>query len=187
MKKLIIASLLLMLMGCSSNIPNKAYYQLISDFNTSEKVQSQVVNKIIVIEPINLASYLDTTGIVYQTDLIEFSTASNNLWLTPLSDQIQQRVVQDLSALLPGYLVTTKLTSQPAVKVKLFIDAFQGSYTGDAVIKGYWMITDLNDQVTLKPFDFKVRLAKDGYPTLVKALSSGWQNEEIDFVRSTKF
>jgi len=187
MKKLIITSLLLLLVGCSSNVPNRAYYQLISDFDSSKNAQSQVVNKVIVVEPISLASYLDTTGIVYQTNQIEFSTANNNLWLTPLSNQIQQRVVQDLSALLPGYLVTTNQTTQPAIKVKLFIDGFNGSYTGDAIIKGHWMITDLKDKVTLKYFDFKIRLAESGYPTLVKALSTGWQNEEIDLIRSTRF
>ncbi|WP_392560840.1 ABC-type transport auxiliary lipoprotein family protein [Orbus sturtevantii] len=185
MKKLIIGSLLLLLIGCSSNSPNKVYYQLISDFNSSTDTQ-QVVSKTIVIEPVSVASYLDTTGILYQSNPIEFSTANNNLWLTPLSNQIEQRVVQDLSALLPGYLVTTTPSSDPAVKIKLFIDGFHGCYTGDAIIKGYWMITDLDNKVTLKHFDFKIRLAEDGYPTLVKALSTGWQNEEIDLIRSTK-
>lgn len=187
MKKFIIASLLLLLMGCSSSVPNKVYYQLVSDFSVNQNLQSQAVNKIIVIEPINIASYLDTTSIIYQTDEIEFSTANNNLWLTSLSDQIQQRVFQDLSALLPGYLVTTQPTSQPSIKINLFIDAFYGSYTGDAVIKGHWVITHLNEQATLKTFDFRVRLEKDGYPTLVKALSTGFQNEELDLVKSTKF
>lgn len=187
MKKLIIISLLLALAGCSSDIPNKAYYQLGSDLNDSKELQTRKVNDIVYIEEINVANYLDQTGIIYQTNPNEYITANNNLWLTSLSNQIKQRLVQDLSVLLPNYLVTTQTPNKSKFSIKLFIDSFHGVYTGDAVIKGRWLITNSHNEVITKNFDQTLRLTDDGYLALVKALSIGWQNEEKDLVKSVKF
>jgi len=186
MKKSIITLLLLFIVGCSSSIPNKTYYQLDSDFSDSKVLQARKVNDAIVIEDIKVANYLDKNGIVYQTGELEYTTANNNLWLTSLSDQITQRLVQDLSILLPNYLVTTQPANHPKLTVKLFIDAFHGVYTGDAVIKGRWQMTNNKNEVITKNFDYTLRLGEDGYLALVKTLSKGWQEEEIDLVRSLK-
>lgn len=186
MKSIIALLLVISLIGCSSSTPDKFYYQLDSDFsNTSVTLQQSP--QTIFIEPVSVASYLNKTGIVYQSSNIEFDTASNNLWLTPLSNQIQQRMTQDFSSLFPNYLITTESTSQAVIKIKLIIDAFHGSYTGDAVIKGRWIITGKNNQIITKSFDSLIKLDQDGYSALVKALSKGFQEEEIDLARNIKF
>ncbi|RKS86928.1 hypothetical protein DES39_0134 [Orbus hercynius] len=186
MKKYVIIALLFLVAGCSSTMSNKVYYQLTSDFSVNN-LQPQTVDNVIVIDSVNVANYLDKTGIVYQTDAIEYSTANNNLWLTTLSNQIQQRVIIDLSALLPNYYVTAAPTQNPRATIKLFIDSFHGSYTGDALIKGKWVITYKDNQVITKNIDMKLRQSEDGYAALVKTLSKGWQNEELDLIRTVKF
>ncbi|WP_392560511.1 ABC-type transport auxiliary lipoprotein family protein [Orbus mooreae] len=186
MKKLIMISLLLLLAGCSSTAPNRTYYQLTSDFSI-DNLQLQKVDNVAFIDSVTVASYLDTTGIVYQTDAIEYSTARNNLWLTALSNQIQQRVVTDLSVLLPNYFVTTEPVSNPRIRIKLYIDGFHGSYTGDAIIEGRWVINYGNNNIVTKNIDARLRLSEDGYAALVKTLSKGWQEEEIELIRSIKW
>lgn len=186
MKKLMTICVLFLVVGCSSTLPNKTYYQLTSDF-TNNNLQYQKVDNVIFIDSVSVASYLDKVGIVYQTDAIEYSTASNNLWLTTLSDQIQQRVVTDLSALLPNDFVTAEPVTNPKVKIKLFIDAFHGSYTGDALIKGRWVISYEGNNIVTKNIDARLRLSDDGYAALVKTLSKGWQEQEIELARSLKY
>lgn len=187
MKKVILAVSLLILAGCSSSASNNYYYQLSSDFAQTAILTPQVADKILFIQAVNVADYLDQTGIIYQTDAYKYVAANNNLWLTPLSNQLQQRLVQDLSVLLPQYFVTNQATAKPTMKVELFIDSFHGSYTGDALIKGRWLITNSQGQRTSKNFDYTLRLNQDGYPELVKILAKGWQEEEIDLVRTIKW
>lgn len=187
MKKVIIAISLLLLIGCSSSMTNSYYYQLSSDFEKTAPLTLQTTKNILLIESVNVADYLDQTGIVYQTAPFEYIAANNNQWFTVLSNQLQQRAVQDLSVLLPQYLVTTKPTPLATMRVSLFIDSFHGSYTGDALIKGHWLITNKNGEVVSKHFDHTLRLNQDGYAELVKTLSKGWQEEEIDLVRTVKW
>lgn len=186
MKKLFILIMLFLVVGCASSLPNKTYYQLKSDFSDSHILHSHKVKDVILINNIQVANYLDKNGIVYQTDDMQYVTANNNLWLTPLSDQIKQRLVQDLAVLMPNYLLTTQPTNNPKATLTLYIDSFHGVYTGDAVIKGYWVITTVKD-VIIKHFDYRLRLTDDGYLAVVKALSQGWQEEEIDLVKSMQF
>lgn len=186
MKKLIIFSLMLMIYGCSTSLPDKAYYQLSSDFSDTNLLHPSKVTDVILIENIQIANYLDKTGIVYQTNDIEYSTANNNLWLTPLSDQIKQRLMHDLSILLPNYLITEQPIGHTKVTLKLYIDRFHGLYTGDAVIQGRWLISTSKEVIT-KHFDYTMRLTEDGYPALVKMLSQGWQEEELDLIKKVKF
>lgn len=186
MKKLLMISIVWLLVGCSSTMPERTYYQLSSDFAVDNLQPQKVVNRLFV-DAISVASYLDKTGIVYQTDALEYNTANNNLWLTTLSNQLQQRVVTDLSVLLPNYFVTSEPVNNPKVKIKLFIDAFHGSYTGEAVIKGRWVISYANDAMVTKNIDVRLRLSEDGYPALVQTLSKGWQEQEIELVRAIKW
>lgn len=177
MKKRIIIPLLLLLTACSSTGPDRVNYQLTSDLKAAN-LQPQKVANVIFIDAVTVADYLDKTGIVYQINEIEYNTANNNLWLTTLSNQIQQRVVSDLSVLLPNYFITAEPIADPKIRVKLFIDAFHGSYTGDALIKGRWVIRNNNGNVVTKNIDARLALTEDGYAALVKTLSKGWQAEE---------
>ena len=186
MKRLIILSVIFLIAGCSSSLPNKTYYQLTSDFSDSTHLQPRKVTDVIFIDNVKVANYLDKNGIVYQIDKIKYVTANNNLWLTPLSDQIKQRLLQDLSILLPNYLITAQPSLSPKASIKLYIESFHGVDTGDAVIKGYWLISNTKGVIT-KPFDYTLRLANDGYTALVNTLSLGWQEEEIDLVINVKF
>ncbi|QIQ21865.1 ABC-type transport auxiliary lipoprotein family protein [Zophobihabitans entericus] len=185
MKKLIVTLCVLFVVSCSSSSPAKRYFQLTSDFSQTEQPASQAVKDFIWIESVNVAPYLNTLGIVYQTNDVEYVTANNNLWASSLSQQITARVVHDLSMLLPGRLVSDKPLSKPVTTLKVFIDSFHGHYAGDALIKGRWIINH-NDTMTVKNFNYVIRQSQDGYEDLVKTLSKGWQEEEVDLVKTTK-
>ena len=184
---MLLMTLLSAILGCSSNAPIKNYFQLTSNLANNGSTITQSTNHFIWIESVEVASFLNKQGIVLQTQDIKYVTATNNLWASTLSQQFADRLSQDLTQLLPNYLVSTKSITTPTLTIKLFIDGFHGSYNGDAVIKGRWVVTDNKGQIRTKFIDRHVPLAKNGYDALVKALSQGWQDEEFEFANSIKY
>ena len=183
----LLIALLAVMVGCSSNTERKNYFQLTSNLVNVDSVTTRSTNKFIWIESIEVASFLNKSGIVLQTQDIKYVTATNNLWASTLFQQFADRLSQDLTQLLPNYLVSTKSITTPTLTIKLFIDGFHGSYKGDAVIKGRWVVTDNKGQIGTKVIERSVPLAKNGYSALVKALSQGWQDEELEFANSIKY
>ena len=177
----------MLLVGCSANTENKSYFQLASNLPVQTPKTMKSTNRFIKIDSIDVASFLNKSGIVLQTEDIKYVTAINNLWVSTLSQQLEERLVQDLSLLLPDYLISSKSLATPTLTVKLFIDGFHGSYNGDAVIKGRWVVTDSKGQIRSKIIERHVPLAKNGYGALVKALSQGWQDEELEFANSINY
>ncbi|WP_080702350.1 MULTISPECIES: PqiC family protein [unclassified Gilliamella] len=183
---IIFMPLLAILVGCSANNPSKSYFQLTSNLQSSVSQKIKTTKYFIWIESVDVVSFLNKPGIVLQTDNIKYETATHHLWASTLSQQLQERLTQDLTVMLPNYLVSSRSITTPTLTVKLFIDGFHGSYTGDAVIKGRWVVTDSKNNIESKPFERYVPLASNGYDALVNALSKGWQDEELDFANSIK-
>ncbi len=175
---------LMALASCSSSVPSKNYFQLTTSLDKMPSQTAHKPDRFILIESVDVDDFLNKNGIVIQTDPIKYTTAANNLWTSPLSKQLENRVTRDLSLLLPDYLVSTKPLKAPYLKVKLFIEGFHGSYTGDAVIKGRWVITKNSHDIYSKVFERKVPLTHDGYDALVNALSAAWQQEELDLAHN---
>lgn len=179
-----LVALFTLLAGCSSKGVDNNYFQLANNLPNQPSQAMKTTNRFIWIESINVASFLNKQGIVLQTENIKYVTANHNLWLSSLSQQLEDRLAQDLTLLLPNYLVSSKSITTPTLTVKIFIDGFHGSYTGDAIIKGRWVVADSKNKIETKSFERHVPLENNGYDALVKALSKGWQEEELDFANS---
>jgi len=120
----LLIALLTVMVGCSSNTSGKNYFQLTSNLVNTDLMTTRSTNKFIWIESIEVASFLNKSGIVLQTQDIKYVTATNNLWASTLSQQFADRLSQDLTQLLPNYLVSTKSITTPTLTIKLFIDGF---------------------------------------------------------------
>jgi len=143
----LLIALLTVMVGCSSNTERKNYFQLTSNLVNVDSVTTHSTNKFIWIESIEVASFLNKSGIVLQTQDIKYVTATNNLWASTLSQQFADRLS----------------------------------------LKGRWVVTDNKGQIRTKVIERSVPLAKNGYSALVKALSQGWQDEELEFANSIKY
>ena len=174
------------IIGCSSDVPNKNYFQLTSNLANNGSTMTQSTHYFIWIESIEVADFLNKSGIVLQTDDIKYTTATNHLWVSALSQQLAERLSQDLTQIMPNYLVSTNSITTPSLTVKLFIDGFHGNYNGDAIITGRWVMTDKSGKIVTKVIKRQIPLTTNGYDALVKALSQGWQDEELDFANSIK-
>jgi len=187
MMKWIPVVLALLLTACGSSNSQKAYYQLptLDSGNAVQQTAAQSGNLLpsnatprsLWIERVGVADYLAGSGLVYQTNDVQYVIAANNLWASPLDQQLQQTLTSYLRRGLPGWIVTgqqPEAGSQDRLNVE--VTGFHGRYDGNAVVSGYWTLNH-DGQTTQRNFSFVLKQQADGYDALVRTLAAGWQQE----------
>lgn len=169
----------LLLSACSSS-DNKTYYQLpILNSGTATTSTSipQGEQRQLWVEHVSVADYLAGNGLVFQTNDVQYVLTQNNLWASPLDQQLQQSLVTYLGRDLPGRVVSAQPASSAEQDVlNVNVTGFHGRYDGTALISGSWTLTR-NGQTTQRNFNLVLKQNEDGYDALVRALAAGWQQE----------
>ncbi|GEA50806.1 hypothetical protein VIN01S_16100 [Vibrio inusitatus NBRC 102082] len=136
--------------GCTSSesIETKTY--LLPNIKPEHKLGFDEVS-------VQMPSYLEGPGIVYRLSETEIEVASHHVWAgnlrNMLVDQLQQYQMPEASS---------------GTKLSVRFERFNGSYTGNAELKGHWQLGSQNGD-----FDIKQPLDDEGYDALVLALSQG--------------
>lgn len=176
MMKWIPIALALTLAGCSST-PETNYYQLPSANKTTVVSSREDASRPAVwVEHVAVPDYLAGNGVVFQRSDVQYVIASNNLWASPLDQQLQQTLVANLGEALPGWLVSASPLGQSQDKLNVNVTGFHGRYDGHAVISGDWIL-EHQGQIIKRSFSLTLPQNKDGYDALVKTLAAGWQQE----------
>ncbi|UWZ98583.1 membrane integrity-associated transporter subunit PqiC [Vibrio splendidus] len=110
---------------------------------------------------VELPDYLDTIGIAYRKSENELVSARKHVWAENLEGLLEERVN---SSNAPG-AVDKELT--------ITFEQFNGSYTGNAEVKGTWVLSDQDSELARADFESKVPLKEAGYEALVEALGEG--------------
>ncbi len=170
-----------LLVGCSS-APETSNSMYLLPHSGSQTVNSSASTErpLLVIRPVDLASYLNNSGIVYRTSESQVIQAKNNLWAQSISEQITQRVINDLRQKQNHYWpvqVHSLLDQSGETKLQLSLSRFNGNYRGNAEIEGEWMLIDGSGKVKRRAeVKILMPLKEEGYDALVKALSAGLNN-----------
>ncbi|WP_322803889.1 ABC-type transport auxiliary lipoprotein family protein [Vibrio alfacsensis] len=170
-----------LLAGCSSAPENSnALYVLpeASSVTINDSVIAQRPQ--LVVRPVVLASYLADSGIVYRTSETQIIQAKHNQWAHSISEQITQRVINELRGKQSQYWpveVNNLLDQTSENKLQLTLSKFNGSYDGNAEIEGEWLLIDANGKAkSSAPIKISMPLQDEGYDALVDALSIGLNN-----------
>ena len=155
MKKWLVTIAALWLAGCSSGEINKNYYQLPVVQSGTQSTASQG-NRLLWVEQVTVPDYLAGNGVVYQTSDVKYVIANNNLWASPLDQQLRNTLVANLSTQLPGWVVA----SQPLGSAQ------------DTLIK--------------RPFRLEGVQTQDGYDEMVKVLAGVWSQEAASIAQEIK-
>ncbi len=179
MNKVGIVVMALLLGACSSTTP-KIYYQLPSQpltVTTTPRVTdtATAAPRTLWIARVTLADYLLSSGLVYQTSDVRYVIASNNVWASPLDQQLQQSLQSSLNARLPGWVVSLQPVGNSPATLNVTVKSFHGRFDGKAVIEGEWTL-NTSDRVIRHPFSVVLPQPDDGYDALVKTLAQGWQH-----------
>ncbi len=173
MSRCITLSLLVFLLaGCVKSVPTN-YYLLQDDINATQTFNT---SRSLAIDKIEIAGFLDKSGVVYQTGPNQVNVAVRHLWAEPLSSQLRRSLSDQLSENLIDIAVYQNKNDAPdtIMLLNVSIDGFHGRYDGIAKVSGTWWLTDQKAKVvTRRAFDQSVPLQSDGYPELVRALSLG--------------
>ena len=172
---LLVGATLLVMAGCASKTVQPSSYMLPT--STPEQQYSSALA--VAVAPIRLTGLLDNQGIVMELNDIEVYQARQHLWAEDIGIQLQQQLQQRLTLSLRNAQIVTK--GQPLQaglakrEVRVSVNGFQGSYNGNAIVQGQWLLLGESGQL-LKQKNFKVEqpLTADGYPTLVRTLGAAW-------------
>lgn len=174
-RTLLVGITLLVAAGCASKTVQPTSYML----PTSIQEQHYSNALAVAIAPVRLTGLLDNPGIVMELNDIEVHQARYHLWAENIGVQLQQQLQQRLTLSLPQAQIVAKgqplQTGLPQREVRVSVNAFQGSYSGKAIVQGQWLLLGEQGQL-LKQHNFRIEqpLPVDGYPALVRALASAW-------------
>lgn len=172
-----ITGALLLLTGCSNSSDSPQYYTIaLPDSHVGPAVQANAL-PVIQVGDVNLADYLDTVGIVYQTNDVEVITANQHRWAESLGKQLTTSLMQTLRQQLPQYQWNNNqqgtLKQHDVPQLQLHVTGFHGTADGHAIIQGDWTLWR-NQQQYSGHFQHVYPLAQSGYETLVRQLRTGW-------------
>ncbi|MFS2224934.1 membrane integrity-associated transporter subunit PqiC [Pantoea sp. B65] len=176
MMKWIPLAMALALSACSST-PETTYYQLpAASAGQSDSAGSASSPPLLWVEHVSVPDYLAGNGVVYQTSDVQYVIAANNLWASPLDQQLQQTLVSNLSAALPQWIVSASPVGEQHDTLNVNISGFHGRYDGKVIVSGEWLLQH-NNQLIKRPFQLALAQNEDGYDALVRTLAKGWQQE----------
>lgn len=173
MKQWLPLCLALALSACSST-SELTYYQLPTPAQPVLQSASQAGAPQLWIDQVRIPDYLAENGLVYQTTDVQYSIATQNLWASPLDQQLRSTLAANLSARLPGWIVSSQPLGNEQSVLSVEVTDFYGRYDGHVIVSGEWL---LNQQGTLikRPFYIDLKQQQDGYDAMVKVLAQGWQ------------
>lgn len=164
--------------GCATQAPSPRQYLLDYPTLPAGALASPDAAPALLIDRVEVAGFLATSGIVFQTSDNEVAAAVQHRWGEPLERQLRR----SLFAVLAGRLERVAVFESPPVpaaepvRLSITLDAFQGRYDGKAVVAGTWQLTSAGgDTVARQRFRIERDLPADGYGPLVQTLSGGWR------------
>lgn len=185
MKKGTIALLVMLLTACSSNGDNKSYYQLPSPPQTPMAQSAANGQHLLWVEQVSVPDYLAGNGVVYQTSDVQYVIATNNLWASPLDQQLRTALVANLSNQLPGWIVSSQPLGSEQDALNVTVTGFHGRYDGRVIVSGEWLVNH-RGQLIKRPFHIELKQLQDGYDEMVKMLAQAWQQEASSIASELK-
>ncbi|MGL5701428.1 MAG: membrane integrity-associated transporter subunit PqiC, partial [Kluyvera sp.] len=153
MKKWLVLAAACLLAACSSS-ENKTYYQLPVATGTIQN-SAHSGQRLLWVEQVNIPDFLAGSGVVYQTSDVQYVIASNNLWASPLDQQLRTTLVSNLSNQLPGWVVSSQPLGSEQDTLNVSVSGFHGRYDGKVVVSGEWLLNH-QGQLTKRPFHIEV-------------------------------
>ncbi|PKH24250.1 hypothetical protein CIG19_07375 [Enterobacterales bacterium CwR94] len=172
MMKWLPVTAVLLLSACSSTEETR-YYQIPAATGAVAVEQAQADRRTLWVEHVAVPDYLAGNGVAFQTSEVRYTIAVNNLWASPLDQMLKQTLIANLSATLPGRLVTSAPLGEHDT-LNVTIAGFQGRYDGQVVVTGEWLL-EKQGQLIKQPFNIMLPQQEDGYDALVATLGKAWQ------------
>lgn len=160
----------LALAGCGSSPSELQYYRLPAVAAKAPVVDS---SKVLVVEPVMVASYLNSNALVYQNNEVNLQLTRTHQWAEALDQQLTRNLQAHLSGALTDWRVTQQVNGAGDSRLTVQVTQFHTTADGVVLISGQ---AHLLTGATVKqmPFELQLAIADDGYDEVVKTLGQGW-------------
>ncbi|TXH94663.1 MAG: hypothetical protein E6Q75_12245 [Rheinheimera sp.] len=168
---------LTLLAACSSSVELR-YYQLPQ---TAVVTVLPAANApVLYVEPVMVASFLNTNALILQTSAVELHKTTQHQWAEALDQQLKRLLVNGLQQALPAYRVTSQQPGSDAMRLLVQVEQFHGQQQGIALVSGRFHLLK-GDKVQSQSFQLRLPQPDEGYPALVDTLGQGWQQAITQF------
>lgn len=196
-KQISICLLTLGLLGCST-VVTMNYFQLPQPAIST--VSPAIHAPVLVVEPVMVASYLNTNALILQTSEVQLVKTQQQQWAEALDQQLSRILVRTLAAELPDYRVTERAVPG-AQRLLVQVEQFHGTELGTVMLSGRFSLmpaqgirsdvsaeagTSAAPGIIQQQFQLQMPQAEDGYPALVAALGELWQRQGKDIAQLLK-
>jgi len=163
-------SLVMLLVGCAgSSVPPTQYLLRAQPAERSSRVQAPVR---VGLGRVEVAPYLDQSGIVVETEAGQVQPAREHQWAEPLAASLRSYLRAEMSTAL-GYDVSAGPAdlAERDYTVDVYVDRLHGTMAGKAVLDASYRITPRAGagDVAAYRFSQSAPLPREGYPGLVDA------------------
>ena len=177
MKTQLPAILLVMagLAGCASEPVVVHYYALVPPVSKSDEVVQRADKPALVIERVELAEYLQQSGMIIQTGDNQLLVSRSNLWAESLGLAVPKAMVRALQRSSDDYsyyLKSVDWVPRTDYRLRLRIDSLQATDKGEVVAAGrYQLISEHGSNPhVFADFNFHRALDADGYEQAVEQM-----------------
>lgn len=167
---------LITLSACSSTPLPETHYFVLTPNAKSASVADKDSKLVVVLDAIQLAEYIDQTGIVLQTGPHQIQVAHYHRWAEPLKHNLHRYILETLNNELPNHKIqsnTALIEADPKLALHIKVNQFNGTRNGGVILSGHWSLNDHQNKLILKhqSFHYEETLANDGYTELVNHLA----------------
>ena len=170
MRYLAFVFLSLAVAGCGSSPSEMQYYRLPAVAAKAPVVDSA---QVLVIEPVMVASYLNSNSLVYQNNEVNLQLTRSHQWAEALDQQLTRNLQAHLSGVLTDWRVTQQVSSPADSRLTVQVTQFHTTADGQVLISGQAHLLT-GSVVKQLPFELQLAIADDGYDEVVKTLGQGW-------------
>ncbi len=163
MRRLLIACTAAALTACSTPQATQYFTLPDSQYSLPEQRGQETAVRVILAEP------LSNGGLVYQTDAHHLNFARNHLWAGALDNALAASFSNKLNRLHPQRQFVPANRSQSSQTLKIYVEAFQGSYQGQTLVRGYALWPNGRG----RNFNIATPQQGDGYTAMVESLDAG--------------
>ncbi|AKE96650.1 membrane integrity-associated transporter subunit PqiC [Cronobacter sakazakii] len=164
------------LLSACSTTQETTWYQLPASTAPVTRSAPMDSQHLLWVEQVSVPDYLAGNGVVYQTTDVQYVIASQNLWASPLDQQLRNTLVTNLSATLPGWVVSAQPLGAEQDTLNVNVTGFHGRYDGRVIVSGEWLLKHKGHLIK-RPFYTELKQQQDGYDAMVKTLAQAWQQQ----------
>lgn len=168
-KLVVLLCFVLVMAGCTST-PVAIEYYIFNPPPGLDAPISTAENKpqVLVIEPIELSSYLRQSGLVFQTAPNRLIVSNTHLWAEKLDNAVPKALVNDFQRLSGDYAYYLKgydWVPEDHYRLRLRIDNLQPMTTGEVIVSGRFQVAYSRGDLPplTKNFSFRRDLEEGGY------------------------